>query len=285
MCGKKWIPIVAMLALFFPSLNSFQYELGICAIFKEEISYMPEWIEFHERQGVEKFWLYYNGEGNECEVILKKYIESGLIELTHWPYKYNKIQEWSAVQIGAYEDCLKKIKNLCKWCAFLDSDEFLFSPQGICLPEALREFDRYPGVVVNWIMYGTSNLQKNVPGQSMLEALVFRAPLDFWGNLSVKSIVKAHLVQKFNNPHCCTYLHGYAVTENHTPMEHVQTSFVSVNKLRINHYWTRDEDYFYKVKLPRRLVFGDDEKRCLEVKEDLNAEFDDYILRYSFRGC
>lgn len=36
--------------------------LPICAIFKEEAPYLPEWIEFHRLMGVERFFLYDNGE-------------------------------------------------------------------------------------------------------------------------------------------------------------------------------------------------------------------------------
>lgn len=34
--------------------------LSICAIFKDEAPYLPEWIEFHRSVGVERFFLYDN---------------------------------------------------------------------------------------------------------------------------------------------------------------------------------------------------------------------------------
>jgi len=238
-------------------------------------------VEFHEKQGVEKFWLYFNGIGNEHRRVLAKYIESGLVECIDWPSDHKTLHDWNDVQLKAYQHCIGRIQKICNWCAFVDCDEFLFSPQGISLSEGLKEFERYSGVVVNWVMYGTSNVQKIAPGESTLKALVYRAPLDFCGNLALKSIVKPRFVAWFLNPHRCTYNHGYAVTENHVEIKDNTTPFNSVDKLRINHYWTRDETYFNNVKIPRRLLMEDSVARCIKVKEQISKEFDDCILNLS----
>ncbi|KIC71456.1 glycosyltransferase family 92 protein, partial [Candidatus Protochlamydia amoebophila] len=35
-----------------------QKSLAICTLFQNESKYLPEWIEFHENQGVSHFFLY-----------------------------------------------------------------------------------------------------------------------------------------------------------------------------------------------------------------------------------
>ena len=59
-----------------------QYYLAVCAIAKNEGPYFQEWIEWHRKQGVEKFYIYDN-ESTDCtKEVLKPYIESGLVEYT-----------------------------------------------------------------------------------------------------------------------------------------------------------------------------------------------------------
>ena len=36
--------------------------LSVCAIYRDEAHYLAEWIEFHRLVGVERFFLYNNGD-------------------------------------------------------------------------------------------------------------------------------------------------------------------------------------------------------------------------------
>ena len=51
-----------------------KYYLAVCAIAKNEGPYFQEWIEWHRKQGVEKFYIYDN-ESTDCtKEVLKPYI-------------------------------------------------------------------------------------------------------------------------------------------------------------------------------------------------------------------
>lgn len=60
----------------------------------------------------------------------------------------------------------------------------------------------------------------------------------------------------------------------------VMRSEDSRDVIRINHYWTRDQNYFYNIKLPCRNRRGWKTQDDLKRESLLNAHFDDSICRF-----
>ncbi len=154
--------------------------LAVCAIFRDEARYLAEWVTFHRVQGVERFYLYDNLSTDDWRSELGPEIAAGIVEVRHWPDVPG--------QASAYEDCLRRHRTDTRWIAFIDIDEFLFSPTGRPLPEVLREFDTHPGVVVNWRVYGTNGWE-HPPDGLVIDNYPLRAPDDHPANRLVKSIV------------------------------------------------------------------------------------------------
>jgi len=44
------------------------------------------------------------------------------------------------------------------------------------------------------------------------------------------------------------------------------------NLIQCNHYWTRDEDYLYNYKIPRRIQWGTPDSVCEGWKNSFNQE-------------
>ena len=109
---------------------------------------MREWIEFHRLMGVERFFLYDHDSVDDHRRQLAPYIEAGVVTLYDWPIDPGQVQ--------AANHCLEHHRDESRWIAFLDLDEFLFSPTGRPLPEVLADYEQWPGVVVNWATFGTS---------------------------------------------------------------------------------------------------------------------------------
>src|SRR5438309_11534779 len=130
--------------------------LSLCAIYWNEAFYLREWIEFHRLVGVERFFLYDNESTDDHLEVLGPYIEDGMVVLHQWPMRPG--------QLPAYNHCLAKHGDESRWIAFLDLDEFLFSPTLRPLPELLAEYEQHPAVVVNWMMFGTSGHLTRPPG-------------------------------------------------------------------------------------------------------------------------
>ena len=241
------------LFLFISSLLfSKENSLYVCTIFHNEARFLDEWVSFHLQQGVDRIYMYNNNSDDDYMKSLKKYIRGGKVILFQWNKPHGTVEEWNKVQCAAYMDCIEKIKDQCEWCAFIDTDEFLFNPEGISLKNILKKFKHYDAVGVNWVMYGSSYLKRIPDGAKMIDYLKMRAPMDIYYNRFYKSIVRPAKVSGCTHIHYFTMLPGSkCVNEKKMPIEGWYSD-VSVDLLRINHYWTRDLDFLYEEKLKRQ---------------------------------
>ena len=141
--------------------------------------------------------------------------------------------------------------------AFLDIDEYLFPVVENSLQSALLPYEEYGGVCVNWLIFGTSSIKKIPQNQLLIESLTRCSSAALPANMHVKSIVRPERASHFINPHHPLYLKGYfQINTDELPFEGRFCPYIRTNKLCINHYWTRDEDFFYHTKIPRQKKFG-----------------------------
>jgi hypothetical protein len=216
--------------------------LSVCAIYRNEAPYLREWVAFHHLVGVERFFLYDNESTDDHLDQLAPFIEDGTVELTPWPHRLG--------QIPAYEDCLRRHRDDSRWIAFIDLDEFLFSPTGRPVSEVLRDYEQFPGVGVNWCVFGTSG-HLVAPEGLVIENYDRRPAGDNW-HRQIKSVVDPRQVRSFCDSHFFVFHDGPCVDENKQPLEPSNsTDSVSFSRLRVNHYWTRSaEEYREKLSRP-----------------------------------
>lgn len=264
----------------------YQYDLSACMIFRDEAPFLKEWIEFHRLVGVQHFYLGSHNSQDNYRKVLKPYIEKGIVELTEIVVekKIESHHEFNTIQLNFYNDCLAKTKSTSKWVAFIDSDEYLFPTQVNNLVDFLKDFASFGGVAANWQMFGTSDIEKLRPDVLMIEQLVRCAPPDLEEvNLPVKCIVQPKRVAGFEtNPHHPTYIPPhYHVNTNKEPFAGPFSPYILVNQLRINHYWTRDEDYFWNHKIPRQTKWlGWTAEDIKHIPEKYNQYSDFSIQRF-----
>ncbi|NJO79379.1 MAG: glycosyltransferase family 92 protein [Cyanobacteria bacterium RM1_2_2] len=214
---------------------------------KYEAPYLLEWLEFHKLVGVQRFYLYENGDGHDIAEIVQPYLESGEVILHDWPV--------APGQLPAYKHCLQTYSQDSEWIAFIDLDEFLFPTVESDLKDTLDEFASTPGVGVNWLMFGTSGHGVR-PAGLQIENFTKRAETDFAENRHIKSIVRPDRVLPPADPHFFSCKDGVTVTENHLPLSSALTDSVSVGKLRINHYFTRSREDMHQKMLRGRADNG-----------------------------
>lgn len=244
--------------------DHYKYDLAVTAIFQNEAPYLKEWIEYHKMLGVQHFYLFDNASRDDVVEALKPYLISGLVDLIHEPKVAKGINEWTPLQESTYDKALSLAQGETKWLAILDLDEFLVPLQKDNLIDFLADYEDCPGVVVNWQLFGTSNVKKIPSDKLMIEMLVMKAPPFSEENRFIKSIVRPEYVlearvheMKYKKP----YKHVNSDKESFFCGGVSQR--IAIDKIQINHYWTRDEDFFYTVKLKHRA-------RC-ESKEDSEA--------------
>ena len=254
------------------------------AIFKNEADHLEEWLAFCLLQGVDHILLYDHSSTDESRDLLRPWIELGVVEVFDWPVPWKK-----GAQTEAYLDALRRLRGRSRWAAFIDVDEYLFSPTGKSLPEILAEYESHAGIVVNWQCYGTSGHDRRPKGLT-IENYTRRARTDWPRNRRVKTIVDPLLAIAPRSGHLFTVQPGHTlVTEDFRPVRVVRTKNgrrrlrrlaaflpylpfdpysavrpfperISVSRLRINHYATRSrEDLALKYK-DRKTMSGRDRR-------------------------
>jgi glycosyl transferase family 92 len=249
--------------------------LSICMMYRDGAEYLREWVEFHRLVGAERFFLYDNGSTDGSNDVLAPYVEEGIVEIRAWPEPFGG----GRALPGAYNDCLDRHRHDSRWIAFIDMDEFLFSPSGEPLPKMLAGYESWPGVCVNWALFGTSGHQ-TMPGGLVIESYGMRAD-DPELNNKVKLIVDPVRTLEARGPHHFLFREGLPVDENQWPVRGWFTKSVSFSRLRVNHYWSKSEDEWqrklqlWEARGQRRHshVFG-------ALKEKMSARLDETIRIY-----
>jgi Glycosyltransferase family 92 len=207
--------------------------LAVCAIYRWEGAYLREWVAFHRLVGVERFFLYDNGSQDDHLEALRPFIEDSSVVLHPWDVHPG--------QGPAYDHCLENHGAEARWLAFIDCDEFLFSPTGRPLPEVLRDYEQFPGLGVNRAWMGTSFHRNRQPGL-VIENYSHRLHLPE-PNRAVKSIIDPARTERRYNAHSFLYRDGaLAVDENKKEFEGWIAPSNTFERLRVNHYFTKSEE-------------------------------------------
>ena len=279
----KFIITLVLSVLFFQLgfLHAFKYDLSICAIFQDEAPYLKEWIDYHLKVGVKHFWLYNNNSSDNFRAVLSPYIKDEIVEVIDWPFTEDTILSWAAnVQCTANTHALEHSKDKTEWLALIDIDEFIVPVRGNSVSACLRKyFSKASGIFINWQNYGTSHIFKLNPNKKSFDQLLLKMKWDHPRNRNGKCIVKPKYVTNCTNPHYCNYVNGkHHVNTNKEYVNVHNNDKVLIDKLRINHYWTRDEWYLYNVKVLRYIKWGSDSyKDIIDIANEMNFEYDNII--------
>lgn len=253
-------------------------------MFQNESPYLKEWIEYHSLLGVEHFYLYDNDSDDNYIDILAPYLQKGIVEIIPWPSENR--DNWIEDQIKAFNHCIQETCSKTEWLAIIDMDEFIVPMIDTDLVAFLSKYDAFPhigGVQINWQLYGTSGLASIPDGKLLIESLILKAPTDYVSadlphNGCVKSIVRPYTIRKYR-VHEGSYKPGYFSIPQH---KHSKVQPVQVDAIRINHYWTRAEDFFWGRKLEQRLNLMGQEFYDSMVKKlvELNQVEDKCIFKF-----
>jgi hypothetical protein len=235
---------------FSSSALAHKYKLSICTVFKDNASFLKEWIEFHRLVGVDHFYLYNNSSSDNYLEVLDPYIKSQIVTLTDWPDRDqdkwgNRLFAWVYyVQIVAFEHAIKSAVGVSEWIAPIDSDEFLVPVVKNTIPEILDMYKFFPAVSIHWKIHGTAGIYEIPPKKLMIELLNRNCapghPLDA---KCVKPILKPEEFVSFSAdwaPHTCNY--RYNLTAVSPP----------ISVIRINHYMNGTVKHYVINKIKNR---------------------------------
>lgn len=225
-----------------------KYKISICTIAKNQGCYLLEWLEFHKLVGIEHFYFYDNESSDDTKEILDFYTSMGEATYHFWhsdpkQSKYKQRKNIPHPHGRAIYHCLENYRNESDWIAFIDVDEFLFSPQKNNLQNVLEEYRDFPAILVNWLNFGSSgHLVK--PKGLQIENYTKRAPVEEDQNKYVKVVCQPSKVKNRCTPHRCNPIKGFEVTEDKKPKKNSgnKSKKHSSKKLRIHHYITRSRE-------------------------------------------
>ena len=223
-----------------------KYYLAVCAIAKNEGEYFNEWIEWHKKMGVEKFYIYDNESTDNTKEVLAPYIESGLVEYTFLSGKKQ--------QLPAYDNCLKKHRLEARWIAVIDLDEFIVPIKNKgdgrppTIPEFLKRFEEFSAIEINWLVYGSSGAKKKESG-GVMERFKRHSALNHRLNRHTKTIVNPRRVFNFIGCHEAAVISG-DIADSHGKVikKQFREREAQLDIIRINHYAVKSYEEFLQKR-------------------------------------
>ena len=245
--------------------------LSICAIFKNEAPYLREWIEFHRLVGVEQFHLYQNYSEDDYPSVLCRYIEAGVVHVTDWPRQ-------PPCQVQAYQHFIALHKGEPWWVAFLDCDEFLFSPCHATISEAIEAVasPEWGAIGVNWMCFGASGQEEADP-RPVIERFTLRPTDGFQPNRHIKTIARMDRVQSTGSSSHVFETHGGTFSELGQQTSGPFTLLPTHSRLRINHYHTKSRQEYLR-RIARGNADGAPARSLSEFEGYQAADIDDRAI-------
>ncbi|KAM0891110.1 hypothetical protein ACQ4PT_026617 [Festuca glaucescens] len=93
-----------------------------CTMVRDVAKFLREWVVYHAAVGVDRFYLYDNGSEDDLADQVHHLNEAGYdVSTVAWP--------WTKAQEAGFSHGASVHRDSCDWMAFIDVDEFIFSPQ------------------------------------------------------------------------------------------------------------------------------------------------------------
>ena len=127
----------------------------ICTYVKNQNVYITEFIEFYQKIGVNKIFLYDNDDenGEKFNDLVKEYIDNNTVEIIDWRGKNNE----NEIMMN---DCYKNNYNKYDWLIFYSIDEYIHIKDNNDIKSFLSEqkFDNCECIYLNWLFHTDNNI-------------------------------------------------------------------------------------------------------------------------------
>lgn len=243
---------------------------------KNEEPYVDEFIIYHLYGcKFDKIYIYDNSDKGT----LMKYNGShgGRVSVKHFPGRYR--------QNASYQDFLKEQKSRSpekrdKWCAIIDTDEFVVLKKHQDIHDFLKEYCKEGGVLMNWYIFGSSGRKEYSPEPVTKRFLKRMGPVGPNENdpqWNVKSIFVIDDVDEITNFHSVgKFKPGKFLKDtNGKPIEGGLHPNGPTDVIVLHHYHTKSEGE-YREKISRGKADNNSKRSMAEFHgHDKNDNFDD----------
>lgn len=259
--------------------KKYRYQIAAALMFQDESFFLKEWIEYHKLIGVEHFYLFNNASTDNYLEILEPYLQTGEVELFDYPTVGKDQAEHNGIQCSIYNDALAMTRGVVKWLAIIDADEFIVPIKANSLKDVLKDYEKYGGLYLCYLWFGTSHVEKRASDQLIIETLnhCSAEPTKFG-----KSIVRPERVKVCLDPHRMFYRSSYDhVTSDYKTFDWTPSTHPD-NKIVLHHYYTGDLNHLSTVKFPRRKKWiGIQLEEWIQSLEWMNARVNTTMMRFA----
>lgn len=232
--GKKIFPSIArpgIISLLKPP-NRKPYELCICTMLRNQARFIKEWVMYHSKIGVERWFIYDNNSDDDIENVIA-FLQSAGYNIT-W-----HLWAWVKTQEAGFAHCALRARASCEWVGFIDVDEFFNVKIKVDLRHVIWHYSNPEKKVAEirtpCYSFGPSGL-KDVPSEGVMMGYTCRLA----GRERHKSIVRPDAL----NHTLINVVHHF----------HLKAPFVAVDvengAMMINHYkyqvWKVFKEKFYR---------------------------------------
>ncbi len=158
--------------------------LSLATLFKDEVRFLKEWLDYNQVLGVDHFYLYDNNSKDREGVcrVLEPYVHKGIVTHLLWDYPYkvpDEFNSWRYTQRAQMHHALYKYGDLCRWMLFVDVDEYVYpvAPDQRSILPIIRMYEDRKDVaalLLNCMQFGNSGYQV-IPDGPVIRNFIRRA--------------------------------------------------------------------------------------------------------------
>jgi hypothetical protein len=237
--------------------------LSVLTKVMQEDQYFEEWLQYHHRLGVDRFYIYDDAVSTKTEQLLRKYIDRGIVE--YIPQHSEK--GGHSLQGEMFEHWMAHYRHDTVWISQLDVDEFLhvdveYQGSAMLLSTLLRSVD--PSTVGMLFLqrtnFGTGGHTHQPTEGGVVSNYVWKArDRDGANKLMKKWIVSTQCIQRISSPHMVEMV-GTQITRK----KEESCQLLKPREISINHYGTKStEEYLMKDVLRLRFTHVDEYDRLV----------------------
>lgn len=245
-CREEYIRALRDALLRETAEAKFKYYCSLCLITRDENEYLEEWLRWHIGQGVEHFYIYDHGSKQPVREQVDGLGEeiAGKVTVIDWSGSHRDAQP------DAYNDCLARFRGESRWIGFIDTDEQIEVKTGQTLPQFLKGYEEYAGVLAVWVTYGACGQVKKLPGL-LRERFTRPDHCCEWNDCAGKVIVQPVYMERMVIHNGKTKV-GFVVVDEHgnEVYDYSMTScHPSTDYICVNHYYTKSyEEWLNKLR-------------------------------------
>jgi hypothetical protein len=257
--------------------------IAVCAIVRNEVTYLPEWIAYQKSIGFDRIIIYDNDSTDLSVRLLPRLATLGYIDYHPWPDRAGVNR-----QVSAYEHAVSHYKHDIDWIAFFDIDEFIVLHRDESVAQLMQDYREFAGLAVNWKLFGSSGHETRHKGL-VIERFDRCAERNAPPNRCVKTIANPNRIRRCN-VHICYPRVTTIVDENRndvmkTLLRDGIHERISHERVQLNHYivrsreeWLRKKARGHGAKTPEQKYDYRDE---FFQAHDRNEQVDPAALRYA----